>query len=416
MSRTTINSEAAVARTIPHHFLCPITLDQMTDPVMCIDGHSYERAAITAWLNTNDTSPATNLHLKDKSLIPNIALRESIREYSEESSRYDSEKMTQGQQAAEPLQSLTAGVDAAVIGDYPIHYAIRNNNLAILAAILSENTLKQSNRENKKAVELAADLGYWDLVIQIAKKHALETPTNEDPYNYNNVLYKAAVENKTEAFLVLLRAGARTNTTNNQGDFVNHIAVRNKNFQIWDAILTLIKNTKLTDSNLSVKNGNGKTPIELAADLGYWDLVIFIAKRYAIQSDSHENIKDGYFNVLAFATSQNKTDVVTTLLKAGASVDRPFSRQQAPAAVAATGNVAFFPAPARQATPAAAGAVPSLARLKNYYLLEAGFFNASGDIFNTERTDKVIEKLRERAKSNPGGASEKTLEVFGIPK
>ena len=30
--------------------ICPITHEVMEDPVVCADGHSYERAAITQWL------------------------------------------------------------------------------------------------------------------------------------------------------------------------------------------------------------------------------------------------------------------------------------------------------------------------------------------------------------------------------
>eukprot|EP00567_Pseudictyota_dubia_P017663 CAMPEP_0197460846 /NCGR_PEP_ID=MMETSP1175-20131217/54991_1 /TAXON_ID=1003142 /ORGANISM="Triceratium dubium, Strain CCMP147" /LENGTH=172 /DNA_ID=CAMNT_0042996017 /DNA_START=34 /DNA_END=548 /DNA_ORIENTATION=+ len=33
-------------------FLCPITREIMTDPVICADGHTYERHAIDMWLRT----------------------------------------------------------------------------------------------------------------------------------------------------------------------------------------------------------------------------------------------------------------------------------------------------------------------------------------------------------------------------
>jgi hypothetical protein len=43
----------------------------MEDPVSTMDGQTYERAAITEWLENNDTSPSTGEILSDKSLIPN---------------------------------------------------------------------------------------------------------------------------------------------------------------------------------------------------------------------------------------------------------------------------------------------------------------------------------------------------------
>ena len=39
-------SEVMPSSSIPHHFFCPITQDVMEDPVVCADGHSYERASV----------------------------------------------------------------------------------------------------------------------------------------------------------------------------------------------------------------------------------------------------------------------------------------------------------------------------------------------------------------------------------
>ena len=66
----------------PHSFICPITYAVMRDPVMCADGHSYEREAIAQWLLTHDTNPVTNGRLPNKTLTPNFALRHAIEEWS----------------------------------------------------------------------------------------------------------------------------------------------------------------------------------------------------------------------------------------------------------------------------------------------------------------------------------------------
>ena len=50
----------------------------MEDPVICCDGHTYERTAIATWLGNNSRSPKTNQPLPSKELIPNHALRSSI--------------------------------------------------------------------------------------------------------------------------------------------------------------------------------------------------------------------------------------------------------------------------------------------------------------------------------------------------
>ena len=47
----------------PESFICPLTLEIMTDPVTAADGHSYECAAITAWLRSSALSPLTGEQL-----------------------------------------------------------------------------------------------------------------------------------------------------------------------------------------------------------------------------------------------------------------------------------------------------------------------------------------------------------------
>jgi len=51
----------------------------MEDPVLCADGHSYERAAITArFAGDNCASPVTGQPLEHQRLLPNHALRNLI--------------------------------------------------------------------------------------------------------------------------------------------------------------------------------------------------------------------------------------------------------------------------------------------------------------------------------------------------
>lgn len=61
-------------------FLCPIGYDVMEDPVICSDGHTYERGNIEKWLLNSTRSPKTNLMLANRILIPNIVLRGLIRD------------------------------------------------------------------------------------------------------------------------------------------------------------------------------------------------------------------------------------------------------------------------------------------------------------------------------------------------
>eukprot|EP01084_Bolivina_argentea_P056429 103294_1 len=63
---------------IPSEFMCPITKQTMEDPVICSDGHSYERFAIQDWLLNHETSPMTNAKLVTKQVFPNHSLRSMI--------------------------------------------------------------------------------------------------------------------------------------------------------------------------------------------------------------------------------------------------------------------------------------------------------------------------------------------------
>ena len=76
-------SQASEAAEVPNDFICPITTEIMTDPVSTSDGFTYERAAITEWLRTKDTSPKTGARLESTTLYPNHSLRSVIRAFIE---------------------------------------------------------------------------------------------------------------------------------------------------------------------------------------------------------------------------------------------------------------------------------------------------------------------------------------------
>jgi hypothetical protein len=60
---------------VPDEFRCPITCELMAEPVICADGHTYEREAIERWFRSHGTSPKTNAHLPNRTVFPNHALR-----------------------------------------------------------------------------------------------------------------------------------------------------------------------------------------------------------------------------------------------------------------------------------------------------------------------------------------------------
>jgi hypothetical protein len=65
---------------IPIEYLCPITMDIMTDPVICDDGYTYERSAIQNI--PNGISPITRQPINISNLITNRALKDSIKRFN----------------------------------------------------------------------------------------------------------------------------------------------------------------------------------------------------------------------------------------------------------------------------------------------------------------------------------------------
>jgi hypothetical protein len=64
---------------VPPEFMCPITHEIMSDPVMCEDGFSYERIAILEWFAKDKiTSPMTNIALTCTDLLDNEKLKKEI--------------------------------------------------------------------------------------------------------------------------------------------------------------------------------------------------------------------------------------------------------------------------------------------------------------------------------------------------
>lgn len=67
----------------PPEFVCPISMDLMREPVLCEDGHTYERSVILQWLATNPTSPTTRQPMSPANIRPNYALKAAIERWAQ---------------------------------------------------------------------------------------------------------------------------------------------------------------------------------------------------------------------------------------------------------------------------------------------------------------------------------------------
>ena len=85
---TTLNEELERLRQrfggaaeIPDEYCCPISKEIMQDPVIASDGNTYERSAITTWLERSSTSPLTRQPL-EQALFPNHNLKKLVAQWT----------------------------------------------------------------------------------------------------------------------------------------------------------------------------------------------------------------------------------------------------------------------------------------------------------------------------------------------
>ncbi|XP_059179125.1 WD repeat, SAM and U-box domain-containing protein 1-like [Physella acuta] len=77
----TISSVKDEPTNTPDEFLCPITHEIMTDPVIAADGYTYNRPAIVSWMAKELRSPMTNMLLESSDLVPNRTLKMMIQKF-----------------------------------------------------------------------------------------------------------------------------------------------------------------------------------------------------------------------------------------------------------------------------------------------------------------------------------------------
>lgn len=129
MSASVNTTTANMSTSASENFICPITQAEMVDPVICADGITYERAAIEAWFaKGHTTSPMTRQSLAHMTLIPNLALRNTI-----EAMRPGSTSVTpapapaatpSAAAAATPAPALKINRIAGTVADYIIEISV----------------------------------------------------------------------------------------------------------------------------------------------------------------------------------------------------------------------------------------------------------------------------------------------------
>jgi len=91
----------------PYAFICPITQELMTDPVLLLEsGQTYERSAIQEWLATHNHDPLTLSPITSKTIVPILSLKQAIEEWTDkEKENHKKRKLQERQKRLEQEKS-----------------------------------------------------------------------------------------------------------------------------------------------------------------------------------------------------------------------------------------------------------------------------------------------------------------------
>lgn len=148
-------------------------------------------------------------------------------------------------------------------GYYAIHWAIKNDDIQMIALLLDHGCpLNQENNNKKTPVQLATDLNRWKCVAQIA---AQKETNRHDSFRYGYALLYAVNNDNTELASSLLQAKAPLTWSLKNGHYLSiHLAVINNNPNMLAILLQF-------NASVCAVNKENRTAVELACQSGFWE-------------------------------------------------------------------------------------------------------------------------------------------------
>ena len=137
-SNSSANVQQCDTKTIPDSFKCPLTLEVMVDPVLDGQGISYERKALMTWLALSPRDPMARQPLTCETLVPNLALRDTIHEYMGEDWVASRRKEIEMEFAVEPMKPTVDSINSPA----PSHHSQYRHKVDSFLESLSWSTRK----------------------------------------------------------------------------------------------------------------------------------------------------------------------------------------------------------------------------------------------------------------------------------
>lgn len=201
---------------VPAHFLCPISMEMMRDPVTVSTGITYDRENIERWLFSckNNTCPVTKQVLCNTELTPNHTLRRLIQAWCTLNASHGVERIPTPKPPIDKVQILKLIYEAKKLPNSQLTYLRRLRSIAF------------ESERSKRCLEQAGGVEFLASIIE----------------NVNNDI------TVTEAAVEIL-SGLKTSEThlknllNNEGEFLESLTqvLRRGNFQSRAHITLLLK-------------------------------------------------------------------------------------------------------------------------------------------------------------------------------
>jgi ankyrin repeat protein len=234
------------------------------------------------------------------------------------------------------LKKQVTDADEERFGD-ALRYAVIDNQDKITKALLKANastswfSTKNGNRilhsdcyiENDKKeipLEIALNKSYWDCakVFLEDKSFTFKNKAHRNERDEGFAFIRAVGDGELEVADALLAAGVNNNIITPNGNNVLHHVVRQWNSLKHSKRIQTTLYALNHGGNQTAVNHDGKTPIELAGELGHWDCVKLLLENSYGQYFNHDAKSLHLDNVLINAIKDNQYHITELLLEKGA--------------------------------------------------------------------------------------------------
>ncbi|XP_013629163.1 PREDICTED: U-box domain-containing protein 17-like [Brassica oleracea var. oleracea] len=180
--------------TVPKDFVCPISLDLMTDPVIISTGQTYDRTSIARWIEEGHcTCPKTGQMLVDSRIVPNRALKNLIVQWCAASGdSYESEFVTdsptnEGFVSGLPTKAAVEANKATV--SILIEYLADGSEASQTVAAREIRLLAKTGKENREFIAEAGAIPHLRRLLKsenaVAQENSVTAMLNLSIYEKN---------------------------------------------------------------------------------------------------------------------------------------------------------------------------------------------------------------------------------------